>query len=101
MPQLYLPAFLTSCWHCSHAQLLEKNKLLLVVDDRTGNFLVFLEELSAIEGAIIRQRHKKLLNRDKIGQDFVLAFDETRRMLAVCASTKVFFSRLLYHLYSD
>ena len=41
-----------------------------------------------MDGAVKRDR-RRILHRDKIGHDFLLAFDESKRMLAVCASTKV------------
>lgn len=63
--------------------------MLLVVVDRPGNLFIFLEAIHSIDGAITRSAHKTKLNRDKIGQDFILAYDESKRMLAVCASAQV------------
>jgi hypothetical protein len=71
-----------------HAQLLQTDRLLLIVVDRAGNLLIFLEPFSAMDGAVKRDR-PKTLHRDKIGHDFLLAFDESKRMLAVCAATTV------------
>lgn len=77
-------------FNCRHAQLLEHDRFLLVISDRhSGNILIFLERTSAMDGAIKSRKHRKLLHRDKIGQEFLLAFDEVKRMLAVCASKKV------------
>ncbi len=39
--------------------------------------------------AIERHRPVKVLNREKLEQDILFAFDETKRALAVCAPTKV------------
>ncbi|KIK75506.1 hypothetical protein PAXRUDRAFT_172638, partial [Paxillus rubicundulus Ve08.2h10] len=75
------------------AQLLEGEKLLLVVADRNGNLTVYLEGLAGVDGAIQRGRGKAL-NRDKIGQDFLLAYDESKRMLGVVSS-----DRLLLHIF--
>ncbi|KAH7903309.1 hypothetical protein BJ138DRAFT_1195037 [Hygrophoropsis aurantiaca] len=72
----------------THAQLLEGDKMLLIVADSAGNLLIYLERLSAIENAIERGRNK-IFHRNKIGQGLILAFDESKGMLAVCASTKV------------
>ncbi|KIJ05810.1 hypothetical protein PAXINDRAFT_20962 [Paxillus involutus ATCC 200175] len=47
------------------AQLLEGEKLLLVVADRNGNLTVYLEGLAGVDGAIRRGRGKAL-NREKI-----------------------------------
>ncbi|KAG8215603.1 hypothetical protein J3R82DRAFT_7468 [Butyriboletus roseoflavus] len=69
------------------AQLLEGEKLLLVVADRAGNLIVYLDRLASMDGAIpIRG---KSLNREKIGQDFLLAYDESKSMLAVVSSDKL------------
>ncbi|KIJ61776.1 hypothetical protein HYDPIDRAFT_115606 [Hydnomerulius pinastri MD-312] len=78
-----------------HAQLLEGERLLLVVIDRTGNLLIFLDNLAAMENAIDRGR-AKILHRDKIGQEFMLAFDESKRMLAVVASEKLHLHVFVY-----
>lgn len=72
----------------SRAQLLEGEKLLLAVTGRGGNLYVYLDGLASMDGAIARGRGKRL-NREKIGQDFLLAYDEMRRMLAVVSSDKV------------
>ncbi|KAH7910222.1 hypothetical protein BJ138DRAFT_1127056 [Hygrophoropsis aurantiaca] len=72
----------------THAQLLQGEKLLLVVVDSAGNLLIYLERLSMIDNAIERRRNK-VFHQDKIGQEFILAFDESKNMLAVCASAKL------------
>ncbi|KAG1848075.1 hypothetical protein DFJ58DRAFT_729977 [Suillus subalutaceus] len=63
------------------------DKILLATTDRHGNLMVFLESLHAIEGALNQGRGKKL-NRDKIGE-FILAFDESKRLLSVVAREKL------------
>ena len=42
-----------------------------------------------MDAAIQRGRAVKTLNRDKVGDDVLFAYDEAKRMLAVCASVKV------------
>jgi hypothetical protein len=69
-------------------QLLEGEKLLLVVADRAGNLSVYLDRLEGMDGTIVRCRGKPL-NREKIGQEFLLAYDESKKMLAVVSSDKV------------
>ncbi|KAI9437151.1 hypothetical protein H4582DRAFT_2058133 [Lactarius indigo] len=69
-------------------QLLENEKLLLVLANR-DRFLVYLERLPVLDIAIQRGRPIKSLNRDKLGRGVLFAFDETKRTLAVCASTKL------------
>ena len=68
--------------------MLEGEKLLLVVADRAGNLNVYLDRLEGMDGAITRGRGKPL-NREKIGQEFLLAYDESKKMLAVVSSDKV------------
>ncbi|KAI9443965.1 hypothetical protein H4582DRAFT_1049491 [Lactarius indigo] len=69
-------------------QLLENEKLLLVLANR-DKFLVYLERLPVLDMAIQRGKPIKSLNRDKLGRGVLIAFDETKRTLAVCASTKL------------
>ncbi|KAI9443938.1 hypothetical protein H4582DRAFT_1807523, partial [Lactarius indigo] len=69
-------------------QLLENEKFLLVLANR-DRFLVYLERLPVLDMAIQRGRPIKSLNRDKLGRGVLFAFDETKRTLAVCASTKL------------
>ncbi|KAG2040447.1 hypothetical protein BDR03DRAFT_892378 [Suillus americanus] len=77
----------------ARAQLLSGDKILLATTDRYGNLMVFLESLHAIEGALTHQGRGKKLNRDKIGE-FILAFDESKRLLSVVAREK-----LLLHIF--
>ncbi|KAF8549816.1 hypothetical protein OG21DRAFT_1447416 [Imleria badia] len=72
----------------SHSQLLEGDKLLLVLIDRNSNLHLHLDHLCSIENSIGRERGK-LLHRDKIGDDFLLAFDESQAMLALISSEKL------------
>ncbi|KAF9239497.1 hypothetical protein BU15DRAFT_88041 [Melanogaster broomeanus] len=72
----------------SHGQLLEGDKLFLVLVDRNANLLLVLDHLNNIESSIGRERGK-MLHRDKIGQDFLLAFDESQSMLAVVGCEKL------------
>ncbi|KAH9027877.1 hypothetical protein EDB85DRAFT_1892774 [Lactarius pseudohatsudake] len=69
-------------------QLLENEKILLVLANR-DKFLVYLERLPVLDRAIQRGKPIKSLNRDKLGRGVLFAFDETKRTLAVCASTKL------------
>ena len=42
-----------------------------------------------MDGAIQRSKAIKTLNRGKVGEDALFAYDEAKRMLFVCASAKV------------
>ena len=69
-------------------QLLEGDRLLLLLIDRDGNLHLHLDHLNNIENAIGRERGK-MLHRDKIGDEFLLAFDESQAMLALISCEKV------------
>ncbi|KAG0701346.1 hypothetical protein DFH29DRAFT_990130 [Suillus ampliporus] len=79
----------------ARAQLLSGEKILLVTTDRSGNLMVFLERLTAIEGALTQSRGKKL-NRDKIGE-FILAFDESKRVLSVVTTREKLSLHIFVH----
>jgi hypothetical protein len=85
----HFDALVTLSINSRRAQLLSGDKIFLATTDQSGNLMVFLETLAAIEHALARSRGKKL-NRDKIG-DFILAFDESKLMLCVVAKEKVGF----------
>jgi hypothetical protein len=42
-----------------------------------------------MDAAIRRAKPIKTLNRDKVGEDVLFTYDESKRMLVVCASAKV------------
>jgi len=72
----------------SHSQLLEGDRLLLVLIDRNANLHLHLDRLNNIENSIGRERGK-MLHRNKIGDEFLLAFDESQAMLAVISCDKL------------
>ena len=72
----------------SFHQILENDKLLLVLLDR-DNFSIYLDRLPEMDVVIQRERPNKFLNREKLGEGVLFSFDETKRALVVCASTKV------------
>jgi hypothetical protein len=71
-----------------HLQLLENEKILLIVDDHSGGILVYLDSQQNIHTAV-QHPPRKSLHRSKIGDDCIFAFDEARRTLAVCETGKV------------
>ena len=91
VPYYYLCC--TSFLFSSFCQLLDGEKLLLILVDRV-KVIVYLERLSAMNIAIQRRRPIKVLSREKLEQDVLFAFDETTRALAVCAPTKVLYVSL-------
>ncbi|KAJ7117678.1 hypothetical protein C8R44DRAFT_199862 [Mycena epipterygia] len=68
-----------------HAQLIESGDLLLVVQDSTHMF-VYLEKPVRIDEALSRRRHRRSIVRAKIGEKAIIAFDESTRMLLICAA---------------
>ena len=64
------------------------DRLFLVLIDRNANLHLHLDYLNNIENSIGRERGK-LLHRNKIGDEFLLAFDESQAMLAVVSCDKV------------
>jgi len=70
------------------SQLLENENLCLVVTDRDGTVLIFVQALAGMASAIERGKFCKKIHRDRIGQDFILCYDECKRMLVLCSSTK-------------
>ncbi|KAF7356382.1 VWFA domain-containing protein [Mycena venus] len=74
-----------------HAQLIESGDFLLVLEDPT-NLYIYLEKLRT--GFDIFRKHRKSINRGKIGEKSLIAYDESTRMLLICAT-----SQLKFHLY--
>ncbi|KAI9460706.1 hypothetical protein F5148DRAFT_1276740 [Russula earlei] len=71
-----------------HIVLLANRRLLIVLADR-DKYAIYLEPLSEMDAAIQRAKPIKPLNRDKVGEDLLFAYDETKRLLAVCAPAKM------------
>jgi hypothetical protein len=67
-------------------QIIDGDMCLLILDNRRGKLYVFLEDITTLNMALERGKYKKLLHRDKLGQTCVMAYDETKRMLAVCGT---------------
>jgi hypothetical protein len=67
-------------------QIIDGDMCLLISDNRRGKLYVFLEDITTLTMAIERGKYKKQLHRDKLGQTCVMAYDESKRMLAVCGT---------------
>ncbi|KAH9959519.1 hypothetical protein BJV74DRAFT_984284 [Russula compacta] len=72
-----------------YAHLLEGDRILVVLVDSQGNVMILLERLTRIDAAIKNRSYAKFFHKDKIGQTCLIAFDETKRMLAVYASARM------------
>jgi len=72
-----------------YAHLLEGDRILVGLVDSQGNVMIYLDKLSHINAAIKNKLHAKVFHEDKIGQTCLFAFDESKRMLAVYASSRM------------
>ncbi|KIK81380.1 hypothetical protein PAXRUDRAFT_156232 [Paxillus rubicundulus Ve08.2h10] len=79
----------------SRAQLLEGENILLAVTDRQGDLYVYYESLTTIDAALSRGSGKQM-HRAKIGPNFLLAFDESKRMLCVVATSMLQLHTFVY-----
>lgn len=70
-----------------HIQLLSKKRCLLILDDGKRNMYVYLDPLNDLYNAVQNKKHKKPLHAEKYGHSAIIAYDETKRILAVCTST--------------
>ena len=72
----------------SFHRLLENERLFLILayQDKCA---IYLESLAGMGAAIQQARPIKTLNRDKMGEEVLFAYDEAKRTLAVCASAEV------------
>ncbi|KAH9031719.1 hypothetical protein EDB84DRAFT_1578728 [Lactarius hengduanensis] len=71
-----------------YAHLLEGDRILLGLVDSQGNVMIMLDRLSRIDATITSRSYAKFFHQDKIGQTCLIAFDESKRMLAVYASAR-------------
>ncbi|KAI9443992.1 hypothetical protein H4582DRAFT_2095349 [Lactarius indigo] len=72
-----------------YAHLLEGDRILLGLVDAQGNVMILLDRLSRIDTAIQSRSYAKFFHQDKIGQTCLIAFDESKRMLAIYASARM------------
>lgn len=69
-----------------HIQLLTKKRCLLILDDGKRNLDVYLETLETLSNAVQNERDKKHIHGERLRQNAVIAYDETKRTLVVCTS---------------
>lgn len=79
---------MTFC-HYSHLRLLAHERCLLIIADENENLSIFYDRLVNIEAAVAGTRVKRDLKSERIGSQPLIAFDEDKRMLAICAVEKV------------
>ncbi|KAF9016568.1 hypothetical protein BDZ89DRAFT_1075488 [Hymenopellis radicata] len=68
--------------------VVEGGKLLLIVGDGS-NVSVYFESGYSLQNAIAHRRSKKVVHEDKLEHNLLFAFDERKRMLLICAPTKL------------
>ena len=61
---------------------------MLMIVDEGDKLSVYLEKLVGMDGAIKKGR-RKLLHKERVGQEFSVACDEQKRLLVICSSAKV------------
>ncbi|TCD67573.1 hypothetical protein EIP91_012270 [Steccherinum ochraceum] len=74
--------------HLRHLQLLPDERCLVITESQSDQIVVFLDKCLDIGRAVENHRSRKILYREKLGHDVLFAYDETKRMLAVCGSEK-------------
>ncbi|KAH9039451.1 hypothetical protein EDB83DRAFT_2411806, partial [Lactarius deliciosus] len=72
-----------------YAHLLEGDRILLGLIDSQGNVMIMLDRLSRIDATIKSRSYAKFFHQDTIGQTCLIAFDESKRMLAIYASARM------------
>ncbi|KAI0298432.1 hypothetical protein B0F90DRAFT_1818621 [Multifurca ochricompacta] len=72
-----------------YAHLLEEDRILLGLVNSQGNVMIYIESLARIDNVIQSQSFARLFHKDKIGETGIIAFDESKRMLAFYASARM------------
>ncbi|EJD00191.1 uncharacterized protein FOMMEDRAFT_112544 [Fomitiporia mediterranea MF3/22] len=67
-------------------RLLPNERCLVIIEDRSHDFYVYLETPSTLSAAVKNKRSKKHINREKTGQDIAMTYDEGKRSLAICGT---------------
>ncbi|KAI0774120.1 hypothetical protein C8Q74DRAFT_810377 [Fomes fomentarius] len=67
-----------------YCHLLPNSRCLLIVQDRFGDCKIYVSTTVNLHEVVAR-RPTKELKRDKIGDNFLLSYDESKRVLAVCS----------------
>jgi hypothetical protein len=77
----------------SHFQLLAGGRCFLVVATADA-LLIYMDSISHLEAAVANGRFKTKIVYERIGRDFVLTFDESKRTMAIMATINVSISLL-------
>ncbi|RPD81278.1 hypothetical protein L226DRAFT_549908 [Lentinus tigrinus ALCF2SS1-7] len=64
--------------------LLPGSRCFLITRDRAGDGCIYVSSTATLQDAVSR-RPTKELKRDKIGENILLSYDESKRILAICS----------------
>ena len=66
--------------------MLPGDKCLLIIADPHNDFYVYLERTRELATALSRgNKSKKCIREERVGDDVLIAYDETSRVLAICS----------------
>jgi hypothetical protein len=74
--------------HNSHFQLLANGRCFMVVSG-VDALMIYMEPIGQLEAAVANSRFKTKIVYERIGRDFVLTFDESKRAMAIMATNNV------------
>ncbi|KAL4249106.1 hypothetical protein ABKN59_005757 [Abortiporus biennis] len=72
-----------------YLRLIDENRCLLVVETVGGAIKIFLAPHNDLGRDVENNAPKRTLYKEKIGGDFLITYDETKRFLAICGSEKL------------
>lgn len=78
-----------------HIQLFENGKCFAVVDDPiVAKTKIYLEDINQLSSAILNDKVKKLVDLGRVGENFLIAVNETRRLVVILSRADVSASAL-------
>lgn len=69
--------------------------MIVLVDERKSKGMMYLTEDSAMKDAILKEKVVKKFDLGRLESDFLLAFDETKRLLVLYSTQSVSFVSLM------
>jgi hypothetical protein len=73
----------------SHVQLFSKKALVLLLDHISQKAKLYLEDDHLIATAIETQKVKKLFDLKRVGEDFLFAVNESKRLMVLVSKPDV------------
>jgi len=87
--------------YCRSAQLVASDRLLLVIDDQDGKISIYLDNFTTIGNALDNHRTRKVIRQEKTGKKVLVAFDESKHLVALLACAKVCDTHLYCQVLAD